>query len=298
MATRCRGTAVELSTTRAIGFVRLSELRPGILSHRRQMNSPAIETNPLMPLPETGIQLLRQTFDRELVRRCEKTAEQFYQRTQSQSPELIQQSLPAGQKHVPIASSFTLEAVFASEDCRRILQAIAASPVRDLMERTLAGPPLCDLDQSWVRRQYAPGRYPPLHAPHAWHQDGALGYDFRDQSPTAPNQNSLLRMLTCWLPLVPCGDYAPGLEFVTVLYDNLLMPNALTDQSIRSTYAAEQFWKPLMQPGDIVLFQGGVLHRTHVTPAMQSDRTSIELRFVAANRIPPRLAQDRFLPLD
>ena len=38
----------------------------------------------------------------------------------------------------------------------------------------------CDVDQCWIRRQYAPSRYPPGHAPHAWHQDGALAFDFLD----------------------------------------------------------------------------------------------------------------------
>lgn len=251
-----------------------------------------------MPLRETGIQLLRQILDCELVRRCAEAADRFYQKIQSQSPEVVQQSLPTGQKYVPTASSFTLEAVFEPEDCRRILRAIAASSARHLIERALAGPPLCDLDQAWVRRQYAPGRYPPLHAPHAWHQDGALRHDFKAQAPTAPGENDLLPMLTCWLPLVPCGDDAPGLEFITVPINELLPPNALPDQSLRSTHAAEKFWKPLMQPGDVLLFRSGVLHRTHVTPAMRSDRTSIELRFVGANRIPPRLAHDRFVPLE
>jgi hypothetical protein len=262
------------------------------------MKSPATETDPLMVLHETGILLQRQSIDRELVEHYKEAAGQFYRRNQSHSPESIQKSLPAGQKYVPTASSFTLEAVFEPVDCRRILRAVATCCARDIIERTLAGSPLCDLDQSWVRRQYAPGRYPPFHAPHAWHQDGALRYDFKAPASTAPGDTRLLPMLTCWLPLVPCGDDAPGLEFVAVPMDDLLPPEALLDQSIRSTHAAEKFWKPSMQLGDIVLIQSGTLHRTHVTPAMRSDRTSIELRFVAANRIPLRLAQDRFVPLD
>jgi len=241
---------------------------------------------------------VHQCLDRELVRHFAEVADRFYQKNESQRPEVIQQSLPTGQKYVPTASSFTLEAVFDPDDCRRILRAIAASSARHLIECVLAGTPLCDMDQAWVRRQYAPGRYPPLHAPHAWHQDGALHHDFKAQAPSAPDENGLLPMLTSWLPLVPCGDDAPGLEFVAVPIDNLLPPDALPDQSLRSTHAAEKFWKPLMQPGDVLLFRSGVIHRTHVTPAMQSDRTSIELRFVAANRIPPRLAHDRFIPLD
>jgi len=267
-------------------------------SHGILMQPSTDGSSSLPSLHEEGMALLRQTLDRELIRHCEEAADRFYQKTKSQRPEVIQQSLPTGQKYVPTASSFTLEAVFEPEDCRRILRAIATSPARHVIERALAGPPMCDLDQAWVRRQYAPGRYPPLHAPHAWHQDGALHHDFKAEASTVPDENGLLPMLTCWLPLVPCGDDAPGLEFVAVPIDNLLPPNALPDQSLRATHASEKFWKPLMQPGDVVLFRSGVIHRTHVTPAMQSDRTSIELRFVAANQVPPRLAHDRFIPLD
>ena len=131
------------------------------------------------------------------------------------------------------------------------------------------------------------------------HMPGGTGRNGPENAATIFRlENGLLPMLTSWLPLVPCGDDAPGLEFVAVPIDNLLPPNALPDQSLRATHASEKFWKPLMQPGDVVLFRSGVIHRTHVTPAMQSDRTNIELRFVAANRIPPRLAHDRFIPLD
>ena len=261
------------------------------------MNSPAIETDPLVSLRETGVLLLRKALDHELVRHCAEAADRFYQKAQSQSPEVIQQSLAVGQKYVPTASSFTLEAVFEPDDCLRILRAIAAGYAGQLIELALAGPPLCDLDQAWVRRQYAPGRYPPLHAPHAWHQDGALHHDFKAHAPAMSGVNGLLPLLTCWLPLVHCGDDAPGLEFIAVPLDDLLRLDSLPDQSLRSAYAAEKFWKPSMQPGDVLLFRSGVIHRTHVTPAMQSDRTSIELRFVAANQVPPRLGRDRFVPL-
>ena len=262
------------------------------------MKSPETETDPLPLFREPGILLQHQIIDRELIEDFKETADQFYQRTQSQSPQSIQKSLPAGQKYVPTASSFSLEAVFDPADCRRILRAIANSSTGDAIERALAGMPLCDLDQSWVRRQYAPSRYPPLHAPHAWHQDGALRYDFKAPASTMVSESGLLSMLTCWIPLVPCGENAPGLEFVAVPVDELLAPASLLDQSIRSTHASEKFWKPSMHPGDIVLFRSGVIHRTHVTTAMQSDRTSIELRFVAENRIPLRLAEDRFALLE
>jgi hypothetical protein len=50
-----------------------------------------------------------------------------------------------------------------------------------------------------------------------------------------------------------------------------------------------------LEPGDAVIFSGGTLHRTQVEPHMQSNRTSIELRFFRADAIPARLSADRFV---
>src|SRR5260370_40155654 len=125
------------------------------------MQPASIEFDLLPHLADAGIFWQSQAIEHGPVRHYEQAAEQFYQGIRSQSPEAVQKSLPPGQKYVPTASSFTLEAVFDPEDCQRILRAIATSSVRHFFERALAGPPLCDLDQSWVRSQYAPGRYPP-----------------------------------------------------------------------------------------------------------------------------------------
>ena len=41
-----------------------------------------------------------------------------------------------------------------------------------------------------------------------------------------------------------------------------------------------------------LIFGGGQLHRTHVTPAMHRRRVSIELRFIAGGATPPRLERE------
>src|SRR5882762_8262223 len=81
-----------------------------------RMKYSQIELDALPRWPEAGILLLPQTLDHQLVRHWREIAEQFYQKIQLQSPEAIQKSLPAGQKYVPTASSFTLEAVFTQQD--------------------------------------------------------------------------------------------------------------------------------------------------------------------------------------
>ena len=156
----------------------------------------------------------------------------------------------------------------------------------------------CDVDQCWVRRQYAPRNYPPLHSPHGWHQDGALRFDLFAYSGLPFPPDAVLDMVTCWIPLIPCGVEAPGLEVVTRWPEGLLAPADLTDECVRARFAPETFLRPAMKPGDALLFRGDILHRTHVTPAMTKDRTSIELRFFPAHNIPARLKGDHFIGLD
>jgi ectoine hydroxylase-related dioxygenase (phytanoyl-CoA dioxygenase family) len=156
-------------------------------------------------------------------------------------------------------------------------------------------PVVCDLDECWVRRQYAPRNYPARHAPHSWHQDGALRFDFsRHLKEDQPD--GVLEMLTCWIALTPCGVDAPGLELIARNTGVLIAPTNLTDERIRQRFASEDFIRPQMQPGDALLFSGDVLHHTYVNSAMSKDRTSLEFRFFPAGRIPKRLKGDHFTP--
>ena len=151
-----------------------------------------------------------------------------------------------------------------------------------------------DIDRCWVRRQYAPGNAPDRHAPHAWHQDGALGFDFSSHAP-GHGDGTLLAMRTCWIALTACGTEAPGLALLKNPFTTLLGLERLDDSAVRRSHADGAFWTPVMEPGDALVFDGGALHRTHVAPSMHADRTSVELRFFDAARIPPRLRADTFI---
>ena len=152
----------------------------------------------------------------------------------------------------------------------------------------------CNIDQCWVRRQYAPARYPPGHAPHSWHQDGALGFDFLA---AATPEGTLLSMVTCWIALTPCGADAPGLEYVDNDGSTLLPLAELDDSAVRARHLESEFARPVLETGDALVFGGGVLHHTHVRPHMTRDRTSLELRFFPLGQVPDRLRGDRFLNL-
>jgi hypothetical protein len=82
------------------------------------------------------------------------------------------------ERFVPTASSFTIGALNSERLLTELLNSISTEVAGMWIRNFLGSRLLCNLDESWVRRQYAPSRYPPLHAPHGWHQDGALKFVF------------------------------------------------------------------------------------------------------------------------
>lgn len=204
--------------------------------------------------------------------------------------------LGARERFVPTASSITIGALGSQGNVSELLNPVATGAAGMWIKNLLGSRLLCNLDQSWVRRQYAPSRYPPLHAPHGWHQDGALKFDFQSHPDGAFPRNAVLDMVTCWISLDPCGLDAPGLELITERPGGLLSPSELQTRFVQARFNSENFWRPTLGPGDALLFRGDILHRTHVAPEMTKDRTSIELRFFSAVSIPERLQTDRFIP--
>jgi Phytanoyl-CoA dioxygenase (PhyH) len=217
---------------------------------------------------------------------------------QQGGPAAASRLVAAGQRFVPTASSLTIGATLCEEDIHCLIAGIGAAPAAGWIRNELGTRIACDLNQAWVRRQYAPAHYPPWHAPHGWHQDGALGFDYPSHREGNYPPDALLTMVTCWIPLTPCGLEAPGLELVTRRLEGLLAPEEFTDERVRVRFTFEDFWQPVMQAGDALLFRGDILHRTHVTQAMTKGRTSIELRFFPTDAVPARLKGDRFVSLD
>jgi hypothetical protein len=164
-----------------------------------------------------------------------------------------------------------------------VLQAVADSALREPIEAALGPAPLCNVDQSWIRHGQPA---------HGWHQDGALHFDFMAHAGQAPPPDALLDMLTCWIALTPCGTDAPGLEWADASGLPLQLPAALSPQAVLARHPAQALVRPEMQPGDALLFDGSLLHRTHALPGMSQPRTSLELRFFRASTWPDRLARE------
>jgi len=200
------------------------------------------------------------------------------------------------ERFIPTASSFTLGAILGL-NLTELLTELTTSAAGAWIKNALGERLMCNLDQSWVRRQYAPSRYPLLHAPHGWHQDGALKFDFLSRTNRELPPDAMLSMVTCWISLDACGLDAPGLELVAERLDGLLSPQELRTDSLQMRFTSYKFWRPILESGDALLFRGDILHRTHVLPTMTNDRTSIELRFFSAAKIIERLQADRFVPI-
>jgi ectoine hydroxylase-related dioxygenase (phytanoyl-CoA dioxygenase family) len=128
------------------------------------------------------------------------------------------------------------------------------------------------------------------------HQDGALRFDFIANGERPPRGEDLLAMCTCWIALTPCGADAPGLEWIETPQPRLLRPAELQPKSVAARHKASLLRRPILAPGDALLFDGRLLHRTHLLASMAGMRTSIELRFFGAP-LPARVASDRHIAL-
>lgn len=143
----------------------------------------------------------------------------------------------------------------------------------------ILGPAVSLLQYSTFRRQAPVGGNPPV----PFHQDAM----FLGQQ----------KGLNLWMPLTPCGENHPGLEVVAqpvqVLWESDFVqqggiPNlemgyealAIAPQRLEAVFMHDDFWHPIMQPGDVLVFNNLTLHRTYLRPGMQQPRISFELRCI------------------
>lgn len=163
-------------------------------------------------------------------------------------------------------------------DMPTVLAALQA--LRPAVEQQLGAAPQIVVSQCWVRR---------AQPPHGWHQDGALHHDFITLGGGTP-----LPLCTAWIALSRCGVDAPGLAWVLPSLPTLLLPAELTDAHVRSRFP--HIVSAALDAGDALLFDGGLLHCTHVSASMTQPRTSIELRCIAAGPVPERLRGETLRP--
>ena len=177
-------------------------------------------------------------------------------------------------RFTPFSYSVVIEALreFGSGD---IAGLVRSTGIERLVAEVMGEEIECRLEESWVRKRFAPCNAPRQYHPNSWHQDGGLGVKYGADGEVGP----LTRLLTCWIPLQACGSERPGLEFVRQRLPRLLHYRDLDDGVLRQRFAAELFRAPELEFGDAVLFLADSLHRTYARPEMRGDRLNLEYRF-------------------
>ena len=171
------------------------------------------------------------------------------------------------------------------------------SPARSArLARTRLGDALAlDLDQCWVRRQYAPAHAPagPCAAQLASGRRPRLRLPRHD----ARAEGALLAMVTCWIALTPCGADAPGIEFAGGDADATCCrsPPSPTPRSAPAIRERDRL-RPVLAAGDALVFGGGVLHHTHVA-ADHDPRPHQPRAALLRRRRPAAAAARRSLPV-
>lgn len=115
-----------------------------------------------------------------------------------------------------------------------------------------------------------------------WHQDGAF---------MGP-----VRTLNTWVALTKCGRDAPGMEFIPERMEILETgtEDAVFSWSVAPSLVDRKFPDhlvcPEFEPGDILLFDERLLHRTYILPGMSTTRHAIESWFFHPSAYPDEFA--------
>jgi len=97
-----------------------------------------------------------------------------------------------------------------------------------------------------------------------------------------------------WVSLSHCGEDAPGLEIVPSRIPYIVQTGThgsyfdwdVGEEMVKLATGGAPTNSPVFQPGDAVLFDQMLLHRTGVKPGMTKDRYAIESWFFAPSTYP------------
>ena len=152
-----------------------------------------------------------------------------------------------------------------------VLEAFAHAGLHRILGGYLGVRPVMTVSRSVLRR------LPQKPRTLGWHQDAAV---FGRPAPS----------VNCWIALTDCGDDAPGLEVVPRRVSGVVDTPAnrgLSRSNLSMTRSPRlQGVVPIFAPGDALLFDDLLIHRTAVTEHMTKPRYSIENWFFTAQSLP------------
>ena len=121
------------------------------------------------------------------------------------------------------------------------------------------------------------------HLSYLFHQDGS--YHSREAGER--------KSLTVWVPLRDAGEDAPNLQLYPQRLTEILplppgasMPYLFCDEELVLQRYGDALWAPLLSAGDVLMFDGFTVHRSHITDSMTQERQSADLRFYPAENPP------------
>ena len=220
-------------------------------------------------LLEHGVVLLCDVFAMDSLARLRESAGGCFEAVESDSAFAECYKFNSFSHSVPLAALMDF-------GCEELTQPLSAPGLEVLFSTAMGCAWTCNLEQSWVRKKFAPMNAPAsMYVEQGWHQDGALGVRFPAESGSVL---AMTELLTCWIPLDACGRDSPGLEFVRGRQTGLLHFTELDDSALRQRFRQEEFWAPELELGDGLIFLNSVLHRTYTRPEMRRNRLSVEYR--------------------
>ena len=169
-------------------------------------------------------------------------------------------------------------------DCNQtnfVLKKIINADLLDIISILTEQSPAFVMSNCLPRRQKCIGGPNP---PVPFHQDGSF----------LPG-----RYFNFWIPLIQVNLEAPGLEVVVTDSSEILKPNNISTNNtiydrielsvdyLHEKFGKENFWHPVLEPGDIMVMTHSTIHRTYWLDHMDKDRISLEIRFANSS--------DRFL---
>ncbi len=155
-----------------------------------------------------------------------------------------------------------------------LLDLLDDTGIAEIVSKHLGEPPALSANKCTLRRV-------PVSTNTDWHQDGAfLGGD--------------VRSVNLWLALSRCGVDAPGLDLLPRRLDRVVQTGtegAVFDWSVSPEVVASlatetPVIRPEFAPGDAMLFDHLLLHRTAVDSTMTRERHAIETWMFAPSRYP------------
>lgn len=113
------------------------------------------------PDPGSGIACVASALGKAELNSCKAQVEALYRALGSaggfDNAAALAKIIPPGEKAAPTASSVTVLSALKLSDLHQFAHALGPE-FHERVRSSLNAQPICDLDEAWIRRQYAPGR--------------------------------------------------------------------------------------------------------------------------------------------